>query len=505
MAATAAVLLAGLLGTPAGAVGTVLALTSSGTTTTSTSTATPSPTPTTQTTTPKTAPAVAALPAMVVANRRISRLLAVRVRNTYLRRALAVEVVDAASGTRVYSRFALTPLMPASNNKVVTAVTALTTMGPLHRFPTSLRLDPLPPGPKPSPSPTTTKPSPTTTTPPVGATGTTGATGPTGPSPTTTSPPPTTPTPKPTPPAVRTVHIVAGGDPDLSSSNLRSLVGTAVTALKSRRVASVRVALDDYLFPKPTAAPGWTSGYQPYVVRPVRAFVRDGNVATDVAAEAARYVTARFVAGGIKAVYVGRSHSPRSALTIASYRGHTVANAVVSMMQPSDNQIAEMLFRHSALATSRPATWAGGSAAARATLASLAIPLAGVRTYDGSGVSRSDRLTARALTTLMLRIVDRARYPKLQTLLYDGGLPVSGVSGTLANRYRVGPSVCARGKVFAKTGTLHDVVALSGVTRGSDGRRKVFSILLNGVSSSADKTLVRRAVDGLAATVNGCW
>ena len=39
-----------------------------------------------------------------------------------------------------------------------------------------------------------------------------------------------------------------------------------------------------------------------------------------------------------------------------------------------------------------------------------------------------------ALASLMMRVVDRVHYPRLATLLYSGGLPVAGRSGTLAAR-----------------------------------------------------------------------
>ena len=98
---------------------------------------------------------------------------------------------------------------------------------------------------------------------------------------------------------------------------------------------------------------------------------------------------------------------------------------------------------------------------------------------DGSGVSRADRLTTTALVQLLRRAASPAN-PELNRL--RSMLPVSGVSGTLKASQRPlhdGPSKCARGKVSAKTGTLHDTIALSGYTRGADGRDKIFSIMVN--------------------------
>jgi D-alanyl-D-alanine carboxypeptidase/D-alanyl-D-alanine-endopeptidase (penicillin-binding protein 4) len=57
--------------------------------------------------------------------------------------------------------------------------------------------------------------------------------------------------------------------------------------------------------------------------------------------------------------------------------------------------------------------------------------------------------------------------------------------------------------VHAKTGTHTGAIALNGLTQGKDGRRKVSSFVENG--STAKSSAVRDAMDGLAATVNGCW
>ena len=58
------------------------------------------------------------------------------------------------------------------------------------------------------------------------------------------------------------------------------------------------------------------------------------------------------------------------------------------------------------------------------------------------------------------------------------------------------------GKVWAKTGTLGDVVTLAGWTTGADGRVKAFAFVVNGKTSS---TTLQQNVDMLAATVTGCY
>ena len=87
-------------------------------------------------------------------------------------------------------------------------------------------------------------------------------------------------------------------------------------------------------------------------------------------------------------------------------------------------------------------------------------------------------------------------------------MPVAGESGTLTHRYGrydSRPSSCATGKVQAKTGTLVDTIALSGVATLANGQRRLFSMIVNDRPTSYSPLSTRRALDGLAATIVGCW
>jgi len=383
-----------------------------------------------------------------LADQRISTLLPLRLVNPYLGGSVSVLVTE-VDGTVVYAHGASTPRLPASNMKIITAADALTALGPGHRFVTRVVR---------------------------------GA-------------------------AAGSVVLVGGGDPLLSSAALRTLAARTATAARSAGWGGLQVSLDDTLFPAPTLGPGWPGGYVPDVVRRVRALQRDESYAADAAVDAVSYFTAQLRALGVPATYVGRAPARRGAAELARWTSATLAAQVAYMLQVSDNNVAETLYRQVAVARGVPATWAGARAAATALLASWGVPTAGLNLVDGSGVSRSDRVTNEALVGVLRRALDRA-HPELGTLYYGPGLPTSGVSGTLRGgdgRFTTWPSVCAAGRIRAKTGTLHDVIALSGVTRGTDGLLKVFSVLVNSRPEQYPPLATRRAVDGLAATVTGCW
>jgi serine-type D-Ala-D-Ala carboxypeptidase/endopeptidase (penicillin-binding protein 4) len=90
---------------------------------------------------------------------------------------------------------------------------------------------------------------------------------------------------------------------------------------------------------------------------------------------------------------------------------------------------------------------------------------------DGSGLSRKDLVTPRAIVQLL-------RYAATQSWgeLYRSTLPVAGEDGTLSDRMKNTP---AAARIFAKTGTIGHGNALSGYATTVRGERLLFSILGN--------------------------
>jgi D-alanyl-D-alanine carboxypeptidase/D-alanyl-D-alanine-endopeptidase (penicillin-binding protein 4) len=166
------------------------------------------------------------------------------------------------------------------------------------------------------------------------------------------------------------------------------------------------------------------------------------------------------------------------------------------MLGRSDNDLAEAFARHVALATGKPATFAGGAAAIRDTLAKYRVD--GLDMVDASGLSRSDRVQPATLVRLVDLIVKTKEFaPILQAL------PVAGFSGTLAGRYTTAPATAAAGVVRAKTGTLDGVVALAGYLDDASGRVLTFAVVVNGVPQGGiDRT--EAAVDRLTTALAGC-
>lgn len=327
--------------------------------------------------------------------------------------------------------------------------------------------------------------------------------------------------------SVQQVVLVAGGDPMLTSSQLLRLARATAAVMATHvppapdpaaappatpRTFRISVRVDDSRYPAPTLAPGWPSGYVPSVVSPVRALKRDLRHGSDTSADAAAYfagqvgvaLRALLVARtdlAAKAVYDGRAVAAPGAPEIARFAGNTSGAALAWMLKVSDNDVAEMLFRNNAVARGITPTWAGARTNEMRELAALGVDTRGWAIYDGSGVGRYDRLTARGLVSL-LRLGISPAHPELAPL--KGWLPVAGVTGTLASRYRTRPTICARGKVFAKTGTLRDAIGLAGYATGADGRPRVFAVMV-ARNPRYTPLATRYAVDLVPTTLTGCY
>lgn len=397
-------------------------------------------------------PVGARVPAAVstaAANTRIARVLRTRATSPVLGSHFTLSVWDTATKAYVRRTRTTASVRGASTTKILTSAAALATLGPAHRMPTTVR------------------------------TGT----------------------------SERQVVLVAGGDPLLSSANLRTLARRTVAALAARGPlpSTLDVRADDSLFTGSGVSRGWRSGWVPEEVRPVGAFARDDREVRDSTADAAGYFARALRDQGVAATYRGRARATATSTPLARYAGHTIGAAVSRALLVSDNDTAEMLFRQVAVGRGEPATWAGARRATADALRELRIPLANVRIIDGSGLSLDGRLTARALSTALVRALSPA-HTELAGL--RGWLPVAGRTGTLkasSGRFRTRPTSCAAGRIQAKTGTLADAIALAGYARGADGRTKVFVAIVNSRPTRYSRATTRTHVDRVAASVTGCW
>jgi D-alanyl-D-alanine carboxypeptidase/D-alanyl-D-alanine-endopeptidase (penicillin-binding protein 4) len=171
-----------------------------------------------------------------------------------------------------------------------------------------------------------------------------------------------------------------------------------------------------------------------------------------------------------------------------------VAQAITILNKTSQNLHAELLLRLLGKVEGSDGSLEQGTRIVRQFMTDAGIDDRDFFLYDGSGMSPDDRVAPRAFTRL-LAYASRQAWGQG----WRDTLPVAGVDGTLEGRFKNSP---LKGKMWAKTGTLNEVNALSGYLAAASGRTLAFSILINGrrPGSGAEAQAVDRIAEAIAAS-----
>jgi D-alanyl-D-alanine carboxypeptidase/D-alanyl-D-alanine-endopeptidase (penicillin-binding protein 4) len=144
--------------------------------------------------------------------------------------------------------------------------------------------------------------------------------------------------------------------------------------------------------------------------------------------------------------------------------------SVTYVSEDSDNLAAELLLRHIAQATSGAGA-EDGLDAVHTMLDQAGIGRTEVELFDGSGLSPYNRVTPQATVRFLSWTAKQAWGG-----VFRATLPVGGKTGSLARRFR---GTALEGRIFAKTGTVQGVNALSGFLVAASGETLVFSVIAN--------------------------
>lgn len=363
--------------------------------------------------------------------------------------------VTTGDGREVFTHSAAAQLVPASSQKLLVAAAALTTLGPEFRYETALH-----------------------------ATAAADVDG--------------------------VVHgdlvLVGSGDPALGTPQYHGLVPerprTPLEALADRAVASgVRrvtggVVGDPGVFPHEPIAPGWIGRYleRGHTARSSgltaeggrRLFVEGGRLrsepSADPAATAAAALHGLLVERGVDIEGSAGSSAapPPTAVRLATVESPPLRDLLRYTVQRSDNQLADALFRTIGLAGG-DATWSGAARAVGDALGPFGSDGSRPSLADGSGLSRSNRVSPAFLTALDVAMTRSHMGPVWRDLM-----AVAGRSGTLERRLS---GTVADGRLRGKTGSLVDVSSLSGSVEGPGGRRYHFAVVGNRLDRDGQRAL----------------
>ncbi|MFN3781222.1 MAG: D-alanyl-D-alanine carboxypeptidase/D-alanyl-D-alanine-endopeptidase, partial [Candidatus Kapaibacteriota bacterium] len=143
------------------------------------------------------------------------------------------------------------------------------------------------------------------------------------------------------------------------------------------------------------------------------------------------------------------------------------------MNKESDNYLAETVFKIVGAVDKKMTS--NSKEAVRyifSLIDSLKIPCSDCKIYDGSGLSRRNRLSPESILRILVFLKTNPN-----TMFIDTLLSVAGFDGTLKNRM---VNSSAQGKIFAKTGTHSNASGLAGFARTLDNERIIFVFMYNG-------------------------
>jgi D-alanyl-D-alanine carboxypeptidase/D-alanyl-D-alanine-endopeptidase (penicillin-binding protein 4) len=186
-----------------------------------------------------------------------------------------------------------------------------------------------------------------------------------------------------------------------------------------------------------------------------------------------------------------RAVVPGSAVPLLTFDGHPMAEIVRLFLKYSNNAIAESLVKAlGARATGGQGSWQSGIPALKQALAEAGLATEGMTIADGSGLSYDNRVSPRQMVSALRLAGASFRFgPE-----FVASLPIAAGDGTLEKR-----AAEAASAVRGKTGLLTRVTALSGFAELADGTQVVFSVIVNGFRSNAERAM--DAVDGFGSAL----
>lgn len=306
------------------------------------------------------------------------------------------------------------------------------------------------------------------------------------------------------------VYLRGGGDPVLSTTafararfnGLGANLDDLARGMKDAGVVRVNgpIVADGSAFDAKRLGPRWRSYYTLYS-SPLSGLTTNqnysgdapGSYASEPELSSGRRLKAAMRGVGVRQTGgVERGRTPATATQLLAEVSSPPLRAILPFMnKPSDNQLAETIRKGVGMADGVSASTAAGTAKTVEVLSAQGILGAGDEIYDGSGLSRANRVTA----TTMVRLIAAADADTTWGPALLRSLP-SGGEGTLASRLG---GVGAR--VQAKTGTLNGVTALAGRVVSKRGQRYAFAVLVNHSDTYGGRALQDRVVSLLAAGV----
>lgn len=200
---------------------------------------------------------------------------------------------------------------------------------------------------------------------------------------------------------------------------------------------------------------------------------------------------------GLGGTWTGRAREaagPADSVLLARHVARPWGEVLRHLNKTSDNAEARLLYLLLGvpLMAANPTTNTAELAAreVRAWFAENRIDSAGLVLDNGSGLSRSERISPQQMTALL-----KAAWSGRHAHDFIATLPTAGVDGTMRNRLKTGP---ATGWARLKTGTLRNVVGLAGYVNDARGRPWAVAMMVNHDNAPRARPVLDALVDAFA-------
>lgn len=175
---------------------------------------------------------------------------------------------------------------------------------------------------------------------------------------------------------------------------------------------------------------------------------------------------------------VRRGKTPKEALLMHRHLSIPVSQMIFQLGRKSDNFFAEHLWKAAVARASGQGSYVGGGSTAALYFHQRAhVPYGEIWQADGSGLSAQNRTSAFALVSALAYAHQRPWGPTFHESLSMAGKP----GGTLNRMFN---GTTAEGNLHAKTGYIRAVRSLSGYVKTRDGETVIFAFVYNGTNTS---------------------
>lgn len=289
------------------------------------------------------------------------------------------------------------------------------------------------------------------------------------------------------------VVVKGAGDPSLNSRHApgsTDICAEIADALAGRGIKEVagRILIDESEFDGPAVPPSWQKGdlSQAYGTGShALNFEDNASGSRSVANPSAIFLSRLGSALSRKGITVGNGDYPDTGRKLLFNHESAPADEIMrSCMMRSDNQYAEGLLRLLAVAEGEKGSTAKGAEESNRYWKRRGAPMEGVTIVDGSGLSRSNRVTAAFMGSVLAS--------KSNDPWYASFFPLAGQEGTLRKFLKGTP---LDSYVALKTGSMKGIQCYAGYKLDDNyAPTHVIVIMLNGM---ADRAAARAEVTRL--------